>query len=212
MIKGKMVIKYISPATVNRELGVLSRIFSIALDNKKVRENPVEKVKYLKITNKIERHMSQEEQDRLMQIFNHDYSSIKAPNNEIEKISRKRRNVDYEYIQDISLISLNTGLRIGEVLNLTWDCVDLVNDTICALNTKNGLKNIVPINKTVKKILEKKYLSKGDDMYVFTNPNTKTRYKCISRSFRNTAFVINLKLSGNSNSLGLSLIISLQKL
>ena len=194
MIKGKMVIKYISPATVNRELGVLSRIFSIALDNKKVRENPVEKVKYLKITNKIERHMSQEEQDRLMQIFNHDYSSIKAPNNEIEKISRKRRNVDYEYIQDISLISLNTGLRIGEVLNLTWDCVDLVNDTICALNTKNGLKNIVPINKTVKKILEKKYLSKGDDMYVFTNPNTKTRYKCISRSFRNAC-----KLAGIDN-------------
>jgi integrase len=29
------------------------------------------------------------------------------------------------YIQDIAVFALNTGLRIGEILSLTWESVDL---------------------------------------------------------------------------------------
>jgi integrase len=30
------------------------------------------------------------------------------------------------YIQDIAVFALNTGLRIGEILSLTWESVDIL--------------------------------------------------------------------------------------
>ena len=66
---------------------------------------------------------------------------MNKPKTEIDKIIKRYENISYDHVRDIALISLNTGLRLGEVLNLTWDCVDLSADLICALNTKNGYKN-----------------------------------------------------------------------
>ena len=37
-------------------------------------------------------------------------------------------------------MALNTGMRKGEILNMTWDCVDFDKNKISALNTKNGNK------------------------------------------------------------------------
>ena len=33
-------------------------------------------------------------------------------------------------------MALNTGIRRGEILNMTWDCVDFDKNKISALNTK----------------------------------------------------------------------------
>ena len=183
-IKGKMIIKRISAGTVNRELGVLSKMFSIAINNSKAKENPVLKVENLKITNKLERHLTAEEQQRFIQFCNKDYSYMNLTDIELDKIEKRYRSYSYDHVRDIALISLNTGMRLNEVLNLTWDCVDLPANVVCALNTKNGLKNEVPINRTVKSILQNRYKTKGNNTYVFTNPDTGTRYDNITRSFR----------------------------
>ena len=66
---------------------------------------------------------------------------------------------------------------------MTWNCVDLSADLICALNTKNGYKNVVPMNQTVKNILIKRYNIKEDNIFVFTNPETSTRYGNIRKAF-----------------------------
>lgn len=191
-IKNKTVIKRISPATVNRELGVLSKIFSIAIDNKKAKENPVAKVEKLKVVNKLERHMTAEEQERFIKFCNHDYSYLNVSANELEKIIKRYRNYSYEHVRDIALISLNTGMRLNEVLNLTWDCVDLTKNLLCALNTKNGLKNDVPINQTVRNILYNRHLVKENNYYVFTNPDTGTRYGSIHKAFTTACKMANV--------------------
>ena len=40
------------------------------------------------------------------------------------------------YIQDIAVFALNTGLRIGEILSLTWESVDLENNLFLSLPIK----------------------------------------------------------------------------
>ena len=192
IVKGKKIVKRISPATVNRELGVLSKIFSIAIDNKKAKENPLVNVKKLKVANKLERHMTAEEQERFIKFCNHDYSYMDVTADELEKITKKYCNYSYDHVRDIALICLNTGMRRGEILNLTWNCIDFLANMLCALNTKNGLKNDVPMNNIVKNILLTRYNSKGDNVYVFTNPETGTKYGNIHKAFMTACKMANV--------------------
>ena len=112
---------------------------------------------------------------------------------ELEKMTKKFQGFSYDHIRDIALISLNTGMRKSEVLNLTWDCVNLSQNIICALNTKNGKSNFIPINKTVKEILKTRFETKGNNKYVFTNPKTGDRYTDIHRSFYTVCKMANIE-------------------
>jgi hypothetical protein len=55
-----------SPASVNRELEVLSHVFSMAVDNDKLANNPCRKVRKLRTDGGRERYLSEKEEARLM--------------------------------------------------------------------------------------------------------------------------------------------------
>ena len=55
-----------TPATVNRELEVLSKIFSLAMDDEIIESNPCRKVKKLRMDNRRTRHLALVEKDQLM--------------------------------------------------------------------------------------------------------------------------------------------------
>src|SRR5258708_810522 len=54
-----------SPASVNRELEVLSRILSMAVDNYIIKSNPARKVKKLRLDNMRKRYLTLAEEQRL---------------------------------------------------------------------------------------------------------------------------------------------------
>jgi site-specific recombinase XerD len=58
-----------APASVNRELEVLSRIFTLAMDQDAVATNPCRKVKKLLMDNVRTRYLSVEEEARLMSML-----------------------------------------------------------------------------------------------------------------------------------------------
>src|SRR5260370_14344100 len=58
-----------TPASVSRELEVLSRIFTIAIDNGMNIQNPCRKVRLLRMDNQRNRYLSEEEETRLMAIL-----------------------------------------------------------------------------------------------------------------------------------------------
>ena len=62
-----------------------------------------------------------------------------------------------------------TGMREGEILNLTWDRVDLTDRLIrlTAEMTKEGRAKTVPISKTLRSVLMQ-LPDRGKNRYVFT--------------------------------------------
>jgi len=121
-----------APATINRELAMLSKAFSLAVKEWEwLKDNPVSKVPKEKEDNKRDRWLSDDEEASLLE---------HSP----------------EWLRDIILFSLHTGLRQDELLSLTWERVNILRKTILIKDTKNGKPKTIPLNKTALGILESK--------------------------------------------------------
>jgi len=51
-------------------------------------------------------------------------------------------------LRPIVLTAIHTGMRKGELLGLTWDCVDMTHGFIRLKQTKNGKARALPFNET----------------------------------------------------------------
>jgi integrase len=109
-------------ATIDRDLALLKHLFSFAAREGWVEKNPVSRVKLEKKNNTRDRVLSPEEFERLQQ--------QSAP-----------------HLQVINLMAYQTGMRRGEMLNLTWDRVDLKTGLIRlkAEDTKTDAARLVPL-------------------------------------------------------------------
>jgi integrase len=63
---------------------------------------------------------------------------------------RKSRN---PYLAAIVIIALNTGMRKTEILELTWERVDLSTRRLTLYRTKSGRPRGVPVNRAVYDVL-----------------------------------------------------------
>lgn len=85
------------------------------------------------------------------------------------------------HLRPIVITALNTGMRLGEILSLKWEQIDLKHGFILLDKTKNGERREIPINITVRKVLES--IPHGpESLYVFTNRNGSP-YKSVNNSF-----------------------------
>lgn len=147
------------PATINRHIATLKHIFTKALDWEMVEEfawKKVRKVKLLEENNRRLRYLSIEECQRLIECC--------GPR-----------------LKPIVIMALNTGMRKGEILNLTWDNIDMQHDLILLDQTKNGESRQININKTLKATLIS-LPRRIDDGYVFYDPITNSPYQSVKRS------------------------------
>ena len=84
----------ISPASVNREISVMRRIYNLAIKNELVDKNPVFKVDFLPEMNERARVLSADEYERLVKALP-------------------------EYSADVLITGYWTGMRAGEIYGLT---------------------------------------------------------------------------------------------
>jgi len=120
-------------ATVNRFLAAISHAFSVACNEWGWIENsPISKVSKLKEPRGRVRFLSDEERKTLLNAC----GKSKHP-----------------YLNTIVIMALSTGMRQGEILNLTWDCVDLQKKKITLHDTKNGERRVVHIAGHVETLL-----------------------------------------------------------
>ena len=56
----------------------------------------------------------------------------------------------------VVMFALHTGMRMGEIIELTWRGVDLGRRTVTIFRSKNGERRTIPINDTVLQLLEEK--------------------------------------------------------
>ncbi|MBA2526897.1 MAG: site-specific integrase [Pyrinomonadaceae bacterium] len=117
-----------SPATVNRELQVLSKVFSMAYDNGLVETNPMRRVHRLREAPARERYLTDEEEKKLFAIL----------------VGRRA------HIRPIVVVALHTGMRQGEILGLKWENVDFEQEAIFVAHTKTGRPRKLPMGEPVK--------------------------------------------------------------
>ena len=149
-------------ATINREIEILRKMFSIAVDNDWLDNNPAsaKKIKLLREDNKQERYLEKDEEVRLLNACTGIHS----------------------YMKPILICALHTGMRRGEILNLKWECVDLKKRYIVLLETKSGKRRNVPISSTLLEELQT-LKKNATTEFVFTNPQTGLPYYDVKRSY-----------------------------
>lgn len=132
-------------ATIARELEVLRHALNLAIREWEwLDRNPFEKVKIEKPNNKIERWLSIEEQKRLIG---------ESP----------------EWLREIIVFALNTGLRQSEILLLKWQQIDLSRRILTLTDAKNKERRSIPLNRTVLELLGSKGRVRHISGYVFTS-------------------------------------------
>lgn len=120
-VKGKIR----SPSTVVRYLAILSHVFTIASKEWGwLTDNPVRLVTKPREPKGRVRFLSDEERQNLL------------------NACQKSKN---SYLHTIVILALSTGMRLGEIVNLTWDNVDFDHQRIILEETKNGERRQVPL-------------------------------------------------------------------
>jgi len=113
--------------SINREIEVLSAMLSKALEWKYIVDKP--KIKKLKIPKSPPKFLTVEEIQRLI-----DCSS--------------------NWLKPILVILRNTGMRIGELLNLKFSDLDMTNKAITVRSTKTNDYRVIPMNRELFKLLD----------------------------------------------------------
>ena len=119
----------VSHRTINIELALLRRMFNLAVSWDKCKSNPMHKVKLYKESPAKERILTLEEEKALLD---------SSP----------------EHLKHILVTALNSGLRYRELLDLSWNDVDLDSGYIHVRKSKSGKGRKIPINETLKNSLE----------------------------------------------------------
>jgi integrase len=157
-----------SPSRVNKELAVLSKILSMALEADLIAAKP--KIRLFKVSSERIRYLSDDEEVRLLEALN-----------------------NCTWLQNIVIFALHTGMRRGEIFNLQWFDVDMMRQAIKVRYTKSGKDRTIPMNQTVRGLLEG--LPKTSS-YIFPSPKTGKRMIDLKRKFdeaRKKAEIVNLR-------------------
>jgi integrase len=86
------------------------------------------------------------------------------------------------YLRELILFAINTDLRCGDLLDLTWEEVDIDEKRLSLIMGKTRRRLGVPLNETTLAILAEKQAAKHGP-HVFYNPATGDRYHNLKAGF-----------------------------
>lgn len=98
-----------------------------------------------------------------------------------------------EHVRQAIILAIDTGLRREEQFSLTWDQIERAKGVIVTTTmTKNGRARAVPLTPRCRTILGTlvRYI---DSPFVFTNPDTRSRYWQLNKGFERAVARAGLK-------------------
>lgn len=146
-------------STVNRCLAILRKMFNLAVEWGYLQEEH-QKPKFKLFSEKDnlkERILTRDEEAKLFQASS-------------------------SHLRPILTVALHTGMRLGEILGLTWGQVDFKKGLIRVERTKSGLSRVIPINSTLHEALRAQK-SPDADASLFRNAKTGKPLTSVKTAF-----------------------------
>lgn len=161
-----------SPLRVNKEMQVLSTVFTLALEKNLILSRP--RTTMFRVSGERIRYLMPDEEKRLF-----------------EKLD------SCDWLRPILVMALHTGMRRGEICGLQWFDLNFDRGLVHVRNTKNGKDRIIPMNMIVRQLLERQKSTRKERLlgkdgtprfsapsnYVFPSPRTNERLVEIKYSF-----------------------------
>ena len=169
------------PSTVNRKMGSISGVFSRAVEWEYVTAHPMAKVKQLKVDSMgVVRYLDEDESKRLRAALDARQEEMRSERESANKWRADRSQAQKQsllglhytdHIKPMVLVSLNSGMRRGELFDLKWSSVNFITKTITVAGdtTKTSETRHIPMNKEVVTVLEEWKKQSGTALYVFPN-------------------------------------------
>ena len=139
-----------APASVDREIQLLSRIFSLAIERGLMQANPCKGIKLANPGNIVIKYLTVDDEEKLKPF-----------------LTGRRK-----HLLDILEIDLHTGMRRTELLSLHVSQVNFIRDEILLTKTKSGKPRLVPIHPNIRPLLQRLCNEAGPNGYLFENPKT----------------------------------------
>jgi integrase len=181
-----------SPATVNRDVAALSGVLAHWVKNNKGTTHPLSELEALKVPDdETIRYLTPKESANLRKALADRDTQAAADRVSANKWRAERGYVLYDEITGYSdhitpmvLLSLNTGMRQGELFSLDWASVDLRLKTISVLasHSKGNKTRTIPLNAEAHAVLTaiKPEVAKG---LVFKSPVTGGKFNNVKKAW-----------------------------
>jgi integrase len=127
-------LRKIQPSTLKRQVNPIHHMFEVAKDEWgiPIRENPLDKVHIPCVDNRRQRRLKDGELERIL------YEASKREN---------------PYVVPIILFAIETSLRRGEMLSLTWGDIDWERRLVFLAESKNGHSRTIPLTPKALEVL-----------------------------------------------------------
>lgn len=183
-----------SKATASRELDCLRSALSKAVEWKVLAKNPLIGLRKRTVeSRKVVRSLTPDEEARLRRALNNRdrwMVEARASGNRWRALRDEPLYPELpegaygDHLNPAVLLAMNTGLRRGELLSLTWADIDLENQrlTVRPERAKNGRQRHVPLNGEAQAVLAQWGAQRGREGQLFAVADVKTAWGAILRA------------------------------
>ncbi|WP_313044583.1 site-specific integrase [Pseudomonas sp.] len=166
-------------STVNRKMGSISGVFSRAVEWEYIYTHPLTKLKQLKVDSKgVIRYLAADETKRLRDALDARQDEMRAERESANTWRTERHREPMpsllelpftDHLKPMVLVSLNTGMRRGELFDLKWSAVnfDTKTITVAGATTKTSDTRHIPMNKETIGVLDAWKKQVSESPYVF---------------------------------------------
>lgn len=145
-------LRAVTPATVRRELQTLGSVITWARKDLLIVlvENPVSAIRLPAAAKARSRRLEGDEEARLMEALG-DHA---APTEGAKRAGNYRVGTRNPLVKPVIQFAIETAMRLGEIVSLRWEDVDLKERTAFLPDTKNGDSRTVPLSRRAVALLK----------------------------------------------------------
>jgi len=191
-LRTKRLLAGITPATVNRDIAALSGVFAHWCKNIKSATHPLAELEALDVADDERiRYLAPDESMRLRAALKARDDQARSGRTNANKWRATRAyallpelGAYSDHITPMVVLSMNTGLRQGELFSLAWSSVDMQLKTITVLasHSKGNNTRHIPLNTEALAVLQA-IRPEGADGLVFKSPVTGGEFDNVKRAW-----------------------------